>query len=153
MTWEGYALSIETNCYAGNFEREMCAFVTGQIGDCGVGDKEASKFETEFPEWDIIFEEKVQQVQDEGCYRPVACQGGGSLEIYFWDDPTKEELQFLRERILKFKYNGCDVHRGKEYDEPESKYVDLIIYNIKLIEQSVSVTRKIWAIESFNKTK
>ena len=30
-------VTIDTTSYAGNFEREMCAFITGQIGDCGVG--------------------------------------------------------------------------------------------------------------------
>lgn len=30
-------VAIDTDQYSGNFEREMCAFVTGQIGECGVG--------------------------------------------------------------------------------------------------------------------
>lgn len=32
-----YRLIIDTENYAGNFEREMCAYITGQTGDCGVG--------------------------------------------------------------------------------------------------------------------
>lgn len=32
-------LVIDTTSYAGNFERQMCAFMTGQVGECGVGDE------------------------------------------------------------------------------------------------------------------
>ena len=28
-----FLLVIDTNSYAGNFERQLCAYVTGQIGD------------------------------------------------------------------------------------------------------------------------
>jgi len=42
---EKHSFIIDTNEYAGNFEREMCAYCTGQIGDCGVGEEEAEKFE------------------------------------------------------------------------------------------------------------
>ncbi len=31
-----YLFVIDTDTYAGNFEREMCAYVTGQIGECEV---------------------------------------------------------------------------------------------------------------------
>lgn len=39
MKQETYQLLVKTNCYAGNFERELCAFMTGQVGDCEVGDE------------------------------------------------------------------------------------------------------------------
>lgn len=32
-----FMLVIHTNLYSGNFEREMCAYVTGAIGECRVG--------------------------------------------------------------------------------------------------------------------
>ena len=35
-------LIIHTNKYAGNFERQMCAYITGAVGDCGAGRKEAA---------------------------------------------------------------------------------------------------------------
>ena len=31
---------VDTDTYAGNFEREMCAFMTGITGACGVGKEE-----------------------------------------------------------------------------------------------------------------
>jgi hypothetical protein len=41
---DGYIFVIDTESYAGNFEREMCGYCTGEIGECGVGDKEAKLF-------------------------------------------------------------------------------------------------------------
>ena len=45
-----YGFVVRTNLYAGNFEREICAYMTGVIGECGVGDEYeddelASKFQ------------------------------------------------------------------------------------------------------------
>jgi hypothetical protein len=30
---------VDTDTYAGNFEREMCAYITGQVGECEVGEE------------------------------------------------------------------------------------------------------------------
>ena len=34
-----FAVLIKTDSYAGNFEREMCAHVTGHVGECEVGEE------------------------------------------------------------------------------------------------------------------
>jgi hypothetical protein len=34
---EGYVVVIETDQYAGMFERQLCAYVTGVVGECEVG--------------------------------------------------------------------------------------------------------------------
>lgn len=65
---------IHTNKYSGNFEREICAFATGQYGECGVGSEEAEEaFEgmtTKSFEW---WKSNIDLVADEhACYRPVA---------------------------------------------------------------------------------
>lgn len=59
---------VDTNKYAGNFEREMCAYATGQIGECGVGSEEVVENIPHSLWWGIF----VDEVCDEGCYRPVA---------------------------------------------------------------------------------
>lgn len=57
---------IHTNSYAGNFERDMCAYITGQIGECGRGDKYID------PNIKEIYDPYIIQVDDdEGCKRPV----------------------------------------------------------------------------------
>jgi hypothetical protein len=38
---EEWIFVVDTDKYAGNFERDMCAFVTGMVGECMVGAEEA----------------------------------------------------------------------------------------------------------------
>ena len=86
---------VDTNKYAGNFERQMIAYMTGMYGDCGVGQEEAIVFYKEmgFLEKDFVckdshlpyqdnpylpyednpFNEIITQLPDErGCFRPSA---------------------------------------------------------------------------------
>ena len=58
---------VDTNKYSGNFEREMCAFATAQVGECGVGEDEVDEAH-QYASW---WETHIQQV-DDGCWRPVA---------------------------------------------------------------------------------
>ncbi len=63
---------IDTNNYAGNFEREMCAYITGQFGECGVGDDvaEAARPNIRNLEW---FKTHIKHKRDDsGCRRPVS---------------------------------------------------------------------------------
>lgn len=72
-----YTLIVDTNLYSGNFEREMCAFITGQIGECGVGRGEASEAEEELSQEALAwFSENIEERGEEGeeypCMRPCA---------------------------------------------------------------------------------
>lgn len=79
-------LVIDTNMYAGNFEREMVAFMTGQVGECGVGGKAAAAFQDQFPDKD--FEDLVVSVPDErGCCRPASIYPSP----YYWNDGLGHE--------------------------------------------------------------
>ena len=73
-----YLFVIDTEQYAGNFERMMCAYMTGSIGECEVGDKEKEIFEKEMgikPDADGVlhdpFEFVIGRADDHGCSRPV----------------------------------------------------------------------------------
>lgn len=44
MSSQEWIFIVDTEQYAGNFERDMCAFMTGMIGECGVGVEEARLF-------------------------------------------------------------------------------------------------------------
>jgi hypothetical protein len=68
-----FTFIIDTEQYAGNFEREMCAFMTGQFGECEVGKELAEQARKLLPEnvleW---FDEHIISLPDErGCRRPV----------------------------------------------------------------------------------
>lgn len=55
MTTDYFLFVIDTDAYAGNFEREMCAYMTGHVGDCAVGDDKAKMYhEEETEEFDNV---------------------------------------------------------------------------------------------------
>lgn len=68
------AIIIDTEMYAGNFEREMVAYVTGEVGECGVGTDAAEVAQEELPaEARAWFEMNIVQTSDEhGCWRPAS---------------------------------------------------------------------------------
>ena len=45
-----YEFIIDTEQYSGNFERELCAYMTGQIGGCEKGLEDAEIARQEIPE-------------------------------------------------------------------------------------------------------
>jgi hypothetical protein len=67
-----WLLVIDTDAYAGNFERYMAAYVTGQVGGCGVGEEVVAAL----PEADLaalawVAEVIGQEVDEHGVCRPV----------------------------------------------------------------------------------
>jgi hypothetical protein len=99
----GWAFVIDTDSYAGNFEREMTAYLTGIIGECEVGEELVER------EIKKKFEQYVQSVPDEhGCYRPTSCwkspnsKSYNSVAIFFYNKPTQEQIDFLKERVKNF---------------------------------------------------
>jgi len=68
---EKYIFVIDTESYSGNFERQMTAYCTGRIGDCEVGDGEASIFRKEVGDPDKIFGEVLDIPDAFGCRRPT----------------------------------------------------------------------------------
>ena len=68
-----YLFVIDTDKYAGNFEREICAYITGQIGECEVGKENAKLARQEIPDVVARLDELIDSVPDEnGCHRPVS---------------------------------------------------------------------------------
>ncbi len=68
-----YLFVVDTNAYAGSFEREMCAYITGQTGECGVGQEQAELAKQEIPDVVAQLEKLIESIPDEhGCYRPVS---------------------------------------------------------------------------------
>lgn len=99
-----FILVIDTDTYSGNFEREMCAFITGQIGECGVGEDyipEVEDLDKSYPQFnnaEILewFEDNVRQVRDEhDCYRP--CE--------IWPTPNRTN-------------DGCGYHSDVSNNNP-----------------------------------
>ena len=127
---EHYLFVIDTNQYAGGFGRQMCAYMTGVVGECEVGDKEAAQAKKEIPTEVAALEQLVEQVPDEhGSHRLVTIfpnprYGNDwrgkhavitasnehefpwpaycSIAIYFRTDFSSGEIKLLKERAQKF---------------------------------------------------
>jgi hypothetical protein len=105
-----YIVLINTNQYAGNFERQMTAYCTGVIGECGVGRKEAQLFEEETSEEiQALFEDALEHdAGDSGCYRPCSMWDTSKkndwhdVAIFFGEEPTTEQLEVIKQRAVEF---------------------------------------------------
>lgn len=103
-----YLFVIDTDTYAGNFEREMCAYVTGQIGECEVGKENAELVRQEIPAAVAKLGELINSVPDEcGCHRPVSIfptpgwfnHGMGG---HFRDGQEEEALTHYKQETKKY---------------------------------------------------
>ena len=115
--YDCFVLVIRTDSYAGNFEREMCAYMTGECGECGVGDEEARIFQDECPE-NYEFEDLVTSFPDEhGCHRPATIWGSNcnDMAIFFDSRPTDDQLSLMRDRARKFAAATDPRDRGHSH--------------------------------------
>ena len=123
---EEFAALIDTNEYSGNFEREMVAYITAQIGECGVGQPIAELAEAELTEKQFEwFEENIlHKLDDNGCSRPARIaptpgwsnNGNGvhyhnedhpypayqSVEILFYNKVPARIRKIIEKRAYKF---------------------------------------------------
>ena len=115
-----YGIIVKTNSYAGNFERELCAFCTGVVGD---EDDTGSDF-IEPSEITVNFD-NVELIPDEhGCYRPVELdeENPNNLIIWFSTEPTDEQIKFIKTRSEFF--SACRKSHpvwGKFYQNDDIK--------------------------------
>lgn len=132
-----HALVIETNLYAGNFERPLCAYATGSYGECGVGDEEADIFLTEAPEQFKDLGDYTESMPDDrGCWRPTSIwnsedkSGYQEVIIFFADLPSDEGLAYIAERVRAFPAYWAGTRWGAK---------DLEILSIKLVKREVKI--------------
>ena len=112
---------IDTDSYAGNFERDMCAYITGVLGDCEVGDEFAKIYLKETGEEESQFTEILEQRPDEhGCCRPCSCWetkgwlwdgGDGAVREEDWDQAKSDE---------KHRKSSAKIYQG--YYDMYAKY-------------------------------
>lgn len=155
--YDSFIFIVDTEQYSGNFERAMCAYITGQLGECGAGNEYRILYNVDTNNkkrhW---FDEVIDSFRDEhGCSRPVTAwetpgwynRGNGeyfrnevdndgkhkfpaylSVAIFLTKKPSDMMLDFMKERALKFP----------EVYLKEEKYGEKItITNIRLIEYTV----------------
>lgn len=107
-------LVVDTNSYAGNFERELCAYVTGQYGECNVGADYAKCFSEQIAHiewWDKYIVKRSESRQEAPCKRPATIYfneklaGYYSVAIYVSKIPPEDVLIEFAERVKEFCNN------------------------------------------------
>lgn len=141
---------IDTDQYAGNFEREMCAYCTGMIGQCEVGDDMAALFEEDLGlEADKVHEDNpfmdyvdLWVMDDHGCGRPASiwrdARGAeyNSVAIFFQQEPTEELIKIMKERAQKFTKDRPD---SKDYNSLEGNK-PFNVLGFRMLKQVVTTT-------------
>jgi len=133
-----YLFVIDTEEYSGNFEREMCAFITGHIGECGVGQDKAILYRKQTRKEALEFIQS--KPDDHGCNRPVRIyptpgwfnHGYGG---HFRDGQEKKALVAMKKYVVKdcgehikqVKVNTwSDAEKRREIANTEKKINDAI---------------------------
>lgn len=137
-TYSCWIFVIKTNAYAGNFERQMCGFITGQVGECDVGEEEAELFRKAHPDYDGFDDLIASFPDDHGCYRPasiwnVPCN---DVAIFMENHPTADQLALMRDLARQFT-SIIDPHKIK----PKKLVIrgfELISYRVERTEKLVS---------------
>lgn len=133
-----YIFVIDTKDYAGNFERNLCAYVTGITGDCEVGSDYADLFSQEIDtDKEDLFEEIELRSEHDGCARPCAIFKSpnstkyNSVAIFFYKKPNKDLILLMKERAKK--YND---HLLSEFDS------SITITGFRLIKEETILTEE-----------
>lgn len=102
-----YLLVITTNQYAGNFERELTAYLTGCIGECEVGHQAAEDYNAQGDVTDGLFCELAYCHDDHGVSRPCTIWKSDngkyeSVAIFFNDKPLTAEVTMIKKRLKTY---------------------------------------------------
>jgi len=104
-------LVIDTDSYAGNFERELCGYVTGQYGECEVGKDYSELFSSQIAHlewWGKHIVKRTEPHQEAPCKRPVTFYYNekvglyNSVAIYVNKIPPDNVMIEFAERIREF---------------------------------------------------
>jgi len=138
---------IHTDKYSGNFEREMCAFVTGHLRECGIGSEVVD------PEIKKKFEGFIEIIEDDsGVMTPVELapnpkysNNGNGFTFDASDEKSTEEARANRINSMKTgqfsEYERC-VQALEFYSQFEN-------YDTSYYEQRKAICEK--EIEEYSK--
>lgn len=122
---KSYTFIIDTNQYAGNFERHMCAFMTGMIGDCGIGEEYAKMYKNcgLSPMKELL----TYKSDEHGVYRPC-----GIFPTPGWINSGYKNYRYVIDNLDEEKA----LAEYNENIEKEAKKIESQIYQGKDTEYS-----------------
>jgi hypothetical protein len=107
-----YIFIIDTDSYAGNFERDMCAYVTGVVGHCGVGEEFAEMYNEDIKEEESVFLDYLEfRSDDRGCARPTKCWPTEGW-LCVGDKAVRKEDWNQAEADSAYQKESADIYRG-----------------------------------------
>ena len=149
-----YSVIIDTNEYSGNFEREMCAYITGVLGECGVGKEQAQIYFKETGKEPMA---SVVLVSDEhGYHRPVCiCATPGWFNngygFYYKVGQEKEALEnFKSETREHFPKGVAKAEKRKtppKYDAYQS--VEIFFQNKPSQNKIIFIKRRAYCFAEY----
>lgn len=154
---------IDTDKYSGNFEREMCAYLTGQIGDCGVGAEYRELF---FKEESINFDNVINQPDDNGCYRPCYIEStpgwiNTGMGNFYRESDDIEEKKILKDyvdSIIEYEQIQIDHYKsikkklenGETYSNWTTKSCDVELKRLKAKIEKAKKTKTFYKYPCYN---
>lgn len=152
-----FGFVVDTEEYAGNFERDMCAWITGLYGDCERGREIANVARLQIPadvlKWGDDF--VCQVADDHGCWRPCSIwttpgwvnDGRGhhargedgyqaylSVMIFAAQEPPPHVLAVWKERAESF---ATEAPLGQWSSRP--KPTGFRLFQFRLVETEIAV--------------
>jgi hypothetical protein len=138
VTSKEYYLVIRTTAYAGNFERELCAHLTGAVRDCGVGSQFVDN------EVERLFQRYIEPRYDQGyqsLFTPVGIgydhQDVGlnnqDVVIYLRDDLPQALKSLIKERLETFNDKRRDISEFRIQEVPE--FTDVFVMEVDVTKK------------------
>jgi hypothetical protein len=148
-----HALVFNFDAYAGNYEREFCAYVTGATGECGVGEDMADLYTEDHPrdtEFWALSDRCGSEPDDNGCWRPTSIYHDKEVDekpyyssiIFLATLPTDPEMKLIVARAKQFCAERPDWKSYLGKTEP------LTLKGVKLISNKVE--RVIKTVKQFD---
>lgn len=133
-----YCFVVDTDSYTGNFEREMCAYMTGAVSGCK-GEKCASSY--------IKKHKKQANVRfvpdDDGSFRPVNIFDRGnskyeSFIIFFGSErPSSKIIKRMKDRAYEFL---TDTSVSGEFDKKPNEILGFrLLYSPPLKLENIDI--------------
>lgn len=131
---------IDTNLYAGNFEREMCCYVTGVFAEESMGHGRpqqemyledmgySNEYENPFHQYEGS-KPMAMPCHDEYGERPCGVwsspngAGNNSVGLFFQNEVSEEDVRFFLERAEKF----CELVEKNKTEWPYKSFAGLKI--------------------------
>ena len=153
-----WSFVIDTNSYAGNFERELAAYVVGRCDDFGMGIPRVvpylNQHYLECPDsFRTLSEDRISDPGDDGICRapmdfaPTPGKKGAfnSVALFLTHKPSKLQLAMLVERARRFPSLSWLGSPGKDPDmEKFFSFSKIRILGCRLVEErTVLVSHKV----------